>query len=88
MDHRISVDQRMLNNYYERMMDEVYLLYHTYPTTLTHIDLSAAEAAEVGYLDAVGKGLAASRQTGSGSKRKKVMFDSDPNFCNGLPRKR
>ena len=31
-NHRIVLDVERLDDYYERMMDEVYVAHHTYPT--------------------------------------------------------
>jgi hypothetical protein len=88
MNHRITLDVARLDAYYEKMMDEVYLLHHTYPTNLTHINMTDADLVEYGEYDAVGRGLAASLQHQSNRKRKKVYFQSDPDYCNGLPRNR
>ena len=88
MGHRISIDEaRMLDNY-EQMMDEIYLLYHTYPTNLIHINLSDSERAEMGEYDAIGRGLAERLPVSTEMKQKKVVLHNDPYYFNGLPRKR
>lgn len=88
MNHRITVDVERLDAYYENMMDDVYLMHHTYPTNLTHMNLTDAELAKYGEYDSIGSGLAASMQNQSHRKRKKIYFQSDPDYCNGLPRNR
>lgn len=88
MNHKITLNVTRLDTYYENMMDEVYLMHHTYPTNLTHTYLSDYDLAKYGEYDAIGSGLAASMQNQSNRKKKKVYFQSDPDYCNGLPRNR
>jgi hypothetical protein len=88
MNHRITIDERQLNANYEKMMDEVYLLYHTHPSNLIPISLSESEIAEYSEYNAIGRGLAALAQPVPNRKKKKVYFQSDPDYCNGLPRNR
>lgn len=55
--HRISFDENKLNASYERMMDEVYLMFHTHPTMLKHIELSEADLVEYAEYTAMARNL-------------------------------
>jgi hypothetical protein len=84
----MNINEQKMLDYYEKVMDQVYLLYHKHPTNLTHINLSDAERSELTYYDAMGRDLAQSLEAHTGKKNKRVHLHSDPNFSNGLPRKK
>jgi hypothetical protein len=87
MGSSMNVNEQKMLDYYEKLMDQVYLQYHTHPTNLAHIYLTAAESAEMVYYDAMGRNLA-SAVSPAGKKNKKVHLHTDPNYSNGLPRKK
>ncbi len=84
-----NVNEQKMLDYYDKLMDQVYLLYHTHPTNLTHIGLTDAEIAEMVYYDAMGRNLAENLSAApSQGKKKKVHLHSDQKHSNGLPRKK
>lgn len=88
MSTRISLDENRLMQYYEDLMDEVYLLYHIHPTNIPNIPLTDTEFADMceytGMVDYFNEKSSDSR----GRKNKKTKHFSDPDFSNGLPRRR
>lgn len=85
----LNVNEQKMLGYYEKLLDQVYLLYHTHPTNLAHINLTEAEIAEMVYYDAMGRNLAGSAEMQSCKKKnKKVHLHSDSRVSNGLPRKK
>lgn len=78
----------ILDRRYEEAMDYIYLKYHTYhspggPTSLSGADEAAISAA------AIQAGRAGDHQAAQALEGyKKVRFDHDPNWHNGMPRKR
>ena len=83
MAHRIQIDVARLDAEYEKMMDDVYLLHHTYPTNLTRMSQTDADLAAQGEADAYARGAKQPQRNG-----KKVHFEIDPDYCNGLPRRK
>jgi len=77
--HHIRIDESRLLDNYEIMMDEVYLLYHTYPTNLTPGNFDGEQQA----MDAYGRSQMSTR--GDGKKR---VRHQDSGYTNGLPRGR
>ncbi len=84
----MNVNEQKMLDYYDKLMDQVYLLYHTHPTNLTHLSLTDAEIAEMVYCDAMGRNLADGLEAKTGKKNKKVHLHTNANFSNGLPRKK
>lgn len=82
-NHKINLDIAKLDAEYEQMMDDVYLLHHTYPTNLKHMSQTDADLAAQGEADAYARGA---RKPGRNSK--KVIFENDPDYCNGMPRRK
>lgn len=80
---RFNIDEAKMLDYYDKLMDQVYLLYHTHPTNLTHISLTDAEVAEMSEADAMGRSLAATAK--NIAKRKKVVLHGVKGMSNGLP---
>lgn len=62
MSTKMSIDEQKMLNYYEKLMDQVYLLYHQHPTNLVHVNLTDAEKAEQGYNAAMAKQLGSQMQ--------------------------
>jgi hypothetical protein len=84
----MNVNEQKMLDYYENVMDQVYLLYHMHPTNLPHVNLTDSEVAEMVYYDAMGRELADELAATSGQrKKKKVHLYSDRKRSNGLPRK-
>lgn len=76
-----NINEQKMLDYYDQLMDQVYLLYHNHPSHLVHIEVTPAEAAEM--VEAEGVVRAAGKLVAS----KKVHLIGDPNRSNGLPRK-
>lgn len=73
---------------FNKMMAEVIIKFHTWPSELTEISLSESEKAECSVYDAMGRGLARlSAPPGyvPGGSNQAVIFQSDPNYSNGIP---
>ena len=99
---RFNVNEQKMLDYYDQLMDQVKLLYHTHPTNLTHIGLTDAEIADMVYYDAMGKEMGGNLMKAEASnliaqygpdgaikeinKRKKVHLHSDLTHSNGLRR--
>lgn len=47
MPHRIDFDFEKMNEEFEDMMDEVYLMYHNHPTYIPHLPITDAERLEI-----------------------------------------
>lgn len=74
---------------FNKMMAEVYVQFHTYPTNLTPISLSDSEIAECSEYNAIGRGLALQAgygQSSVGSSHHAVIHQVGET-CNGLPRR-
>ena len=82
----INVNEQKMLDSYEKLMDQVYLMYHFHPSNIPHIDLTAAEKAEMVEYDAMGKGLAEILKKTKGG-RKVVRLITDSKRSNGLKRK-
>ena len=80
------ITEREIYNYYDRLMDKIYLAYHQYPTNIPPYSFTAEELAEMSEADATGRELA--RGLGGGRGHKCTQFHRDPDFCNGLPRRK
>ena len=78
--------QATVYDYYERLMDKLYLSHHTYPTNIPPYSFTAEELAEMSEADATGRELA--RGLGGGRGHKCTVFHRDQDFCNGLPRRK
>ena len=74
-------------DYYESVLDRIYLSHHTYPTNIPNYRISAAEAAEQSEADGYGRMSGGGGRGWSSAGHKCTVFHRDPNFCNGLPRK-
>lgn len=79
--------QQSVYDYYEKLMDRIYLSHHTYPTNIPNYRITAAEAAEMSEYDAMGRELGGGLGNGRSAGHKCTVFHRDPDFCNGLPRK-
>jgi hypothetical protein len=83
---RINLNEARLLQYHEDQMDEVLLLFHTYPTSIPNYSITKSELAEMSEFDAMGRELAAGLPR-LARGRKQTIFHRDPDFCNGLPRR-
>jgi hypothetical protein len=89
MGTKININEQKMVDNYEKLMDQVYLLYHTHPTNLPHIPLSDAEIAEMAYYQAMANNLGEEFTATLGKrKKKKVYLQSDSKHSNGLLRKK
>lgn len=82
MATRIFIDEEDMLDYYDQVMDEVYLKYHTHPTNLPHHNPTEAELAEIACNNGYG------RAPGGQARDKRVHYHRDEAHSNGLPRKR
>jgi hypothetical protein len=87
MSTRIQINEAMLLDYYEQLMDEVYLLYHHHQTNIPHLSISDAELAEMSEYDAMGRSLAAASMDNQRIKSTKVIFFRRPRSTANLPRR-
>ncbi len=81
MPTRIHFNEAKLLESYEQMMDKVYLQYFTHPSEIPHFDLSESEIAEIA------EHTAMANAAGRHGHGKKVIFQRDDNWHNGMPRK-
>jgi hypothetical protein len=89
MGTRMNVDEQRMLDYYDKLMDQVYLQYHVHPTNLERIPLSDAELAELSYYQAMAKEFGEEFNTSiSKRKKKKVYSMTDTKHSNGLLRKK
>lgn len=54
----INLNESKLMEYYEAVMDEVYLQYFTFPSEIPNIPISDADRADMSYYESMGRGLA------------------------------
>lgn len=87
MNIRIELNETSLVNYYDQLLDELYLLHHIHPSNIPNIDLSPEEIAASNEYDGMARGLAAYSPGTKGNRSKIARFHGDPHYCNGLPRK-
>ena len=83
MPTRISTDDSKLLNYYDELMQEFYNQHHVHSTNIANIPMTDSERAAMAEAQAM-----ADQANGKGGHNKKVIFHSDPNYCNGLPRRK
>ena len=88
MSTRISINEARLLDYHDQLLDELYLLYHIHPTKIVDFHPSQAELAEMNEVLGLGMEFTSHFDGKSKRKSKKVNFHSNPNTCNGLPRRR
>lgn len=83
----INLNESKLMDYYEKMMDEVVLQYHTFPSDIpAWARCGHAEGLEQAMYESEALAhLAALGDTGKPSKRIKHHYD--PKYCNGLRRR-
>lgn len=84
----IHLNESKLMEYYEKMMDEVYLQYFTFPSDIPNIPISDADRADMSYYEAMGRGYADQLPKDTHPNSKRVKFHRDPKYCNGLLRRR
>ena len=90
MATRININEQRLLDWHEAQRDDIYLRYFhpdSIGTKIPHYNITAAEAAEMSEFDAMGRELA-NGLGGRSAGHKCATFQRDPNFCNGLPRRR
>lgn len=87
MASRININEARLLQYHEDLMDEIYLLHHTYPLNFPNYALTREELAQMSEHDAMGRNLSSGLGGGRSAGHKCTVFHRDPDFCNGLPRK-
>lgn len=90
MTHRININEQRLLDWHEAQKDDIYLRYFhpdSIGTNIPHYRITAAEAAEMSEFDAMGRELA-NGQGGRSAGHKCANFHRDPDFCNGMPRRR
>ena len=84
----LSTLDSILNQRYEETLDYIYMRYHTYDSPIPRIELTNAQMEEMTYFDAMGRMIGSEIAPEHPiRRRKKVIFDQDPDFVNGLPRK-
>ena len=88
MRHVIDLDTTEIDGEFDTLLDEMYMMYHYHQSRIPHYDLSNSEISEMSYYESIGTNLAEEKMTRSARRSKKVIFPSNPNFCNGLPRRR
>jgi hypothetical protein len=88
MGTNLHINEQRMQEYYDQVMDQVLLLYHTHPSNLIHISLSDTERAEMAVYDAMGQELAESLKGKPEHRTKKVRLHTDSHFSNGLPRRK
>ena len=88
MSTRISLDENRLMQYYEDLMDDVYLLYHVHPTNIPNIPLTDSEFAEMSEFTGMVDNFNQKSFDFRDRKNKKTRHFSDPDFSNGIPRRR
>lgn len=86
MGHRITLDIAKLDAYYEKMMDEVYLAHHQYPSCFNHIPVTAQTQAAMNEAEAYARGGKGGRHTFGVQSGKGTRYECDPDYSNGLPR--
>jgi hypothetical protein len=79
-----NINEQKMLDYYDKLMDQVYLQYHHHQSNIPHYHISAAESAMIAGYTAMADHYA-SMIDDPGDKR--VHLHSDPKFSNGLPRK-
>jgi hypothetical protein len=84
----IPLNESKLMDFYEKIMDEVYLIYHTHPTNIPHMPISDEERAEMSYYEAMARDVETQFAANRLTKSKKVIFHKNPNYCNGKLRRR
>lgn len=84
----IHLNESKLMEYYEKMMDEVYLTHFSFPSNLPHLPINDSEMGEMIYYEAMARGLADQLPKNKGGKSKRVNLHSDPKYSNGLRRRR
>ena len=77
MATRINVNEQKMLDYYEKLMDDVYLLYHRHPTNI--------QTYPNGYYQGDGEGYAKGVNTNS---KKVHIIGSDSGISNGIRRHR
>lgn len=90
MAHRININETALLRYHEQQRDEIYLQYFhpdSIGTKIPHYRITPAEAAEMSEFDAMGRELG-NGLGGRSAGHKCTDFHRDPDFCNGLPRRK
>ena len=88
----IHLNESKLMDYYEKMMDDIYLQYFTFPSDFPYLPISDADRADMSYYEAMGRGHAQAaglegETTARFSPSPRVNHHSDPKYCNGLPRR-
>lgn len=87
MAARFHINEARLLQYHEDMMDEVYLLYHTYPTNFPNYALTPAELAEMSEADALGRSMGRNPGGHEVCAGRKCTTFHRGDTVNGLPRK-
>jgi hypothetical protein len=82
------MDETKLLAYYDELMNEFFNTHHVHSSNLPNIELSDEVIAQMGELDGMSQNLLRSLAKQSKRKSKKVIFHSNPDYCNGLPRRR
>ena len=84
-NHRIILDvERIDRQAYDEAMDQLFLLHHVHPTNLIHMSQTDADLVAQGEADSYARGA----KKPQGRNGKKVHYQSDPDYCNGLPRRK
>ena len=89
MATRININEQRLLDWHEAQKDDIYLRYFhpdSIGTNIPHYRITPDELAEMSEFDAMGRELG--RGLGRGNGHKCANFHRDPDFCNGLPRRR
>jgi hypothetical protein len=82
MSTKININEQKMQDYYEKLMDRIYLEFFDHSTHLERIDLSPAERAQLSYYQAQAKQIAESMPHGD----KKVHIEETA-YSNGLRRR-
>lgn len=82
---RINLNESKLMDYYEKMSDDMYLKYFTFPSDFPYLPIGEVDRENASYHEAMGRGHAANLPSSSGGDR--VVYHGDPKYCNGLRRR-
>lgn len=76
----INLNESKLMDYYEKMMDEVYIKYFTFPSDIPYIPIGEEDRSDMSYYEAMGRGLADAAGVGG----YKPLSGKDPDNLMGL----
>jgi hypothetical protein len=89
MGSQMNINEQKMQGIYERIMDQVYLMYHTHPSQLPHVNLSAAELLEYAESGRIPQRIlgAAASAAAQAENHGKVTQHQHLNTSNGMRRR-